>query len=189
MSAAQGGGPPVPPVPRAPAGPLRALLLPVCRAFEGLAMLMLVVATAAILVEVLARGLFNLGLPAVGELARYAGLGLIFLTVPLLLARGEHVRVDMLLQLSRGRLRQALDLLNDLATLAFCVLFLVSCWWFMQRAGRFATPALGLPNLVYYAPAIAGMVLTTLVALDRVLGLLAGRSAPVDPAPPQAPSC
>lgn len=175
--------------PRVPAGPLRALLLPLCRAFEALAMLMVVVATGAILLEVLARGLFNLGLPAAGELARYAGLGVIFLTVPLLLARGEHVRVDMLLQLTRGRLRRLLDGVNELATLAFCVLFMVSCWWFMQRAGRFATPALGMPNLAYYAPAIAGMALTTLVALDRVLGLVSGGSAAADPAAEQAPPC
>ena len=37
---------------RVPAGPLRPLLLPVCRGFEWVAMIMLVVATAAIMVEV-----------------------------------------------------------------------------------------------------------------------------------------
>ena len=166
-----------PAVPTVPAGPLRPWLMPVCRAFELAAMLMLVGATAAIMVEVVARGLFDLGLPGVGEFARWAGLGLIFLTVPLLLARGEHVKVDMLFERSRGTTRRVLAVGNELATLAFCALFLVSCWWFMQRAARFSTPALGLPNLVYYLPAIAGMVLATLVALDRVAGLLLGRSA------------
>ncbi|HEX5388540.1 MAG TPA: TRAP transporter small permease subunit, partial [Burkholderiaceae bacterium] len=73
---------------------------------------------------------------------------------------------------------------NELAVLAFCVLFLVSCWWFMQRAARFSTPALSIPNLWYYMPAIAGMVLTTLVALDRVLGVLKGREAPTEEAHP-----
>ena len=52
-----------------------------------------------IMVEVVARGVFNLGLPWAGELARYAGLGLIFLTVPLLLAQDAHVKVDMFLNL------------------------------------------------------------------------------------------
>lgn len=167
----------VPAAPRVPAGPLRPLLMPVCRVFELVAMVLLVGATAAIMVEVVARGLFDLGLPGVGEFARWAGLGLIFLTVPLLLARDEHVKVDLLFEASRGRMRRVLAVGNELATLAFCVLFLVSCWWFMQRAGRFSTPALGVPNLVYYLPAIAGMVLAALVALDRVAGLLRGRSA------------
>ena len=78
---------------------------------------------------------------------------------------------------ARGATKRVLDVFNELATLAFCVLFLVGCWWFMQRAARFSTPALEIPNLVYYTPAIAGMLLTTLVALDRVLGLISGRTA------------
>jgi TRAP-type C4-dicarboxylate transport system permease small subunit len=68
-------------------------------------------------------------------------------------------------------------LLQELAMLAFCAFFLIACWGFMQRAARFSTPALGIPNLVYYLPAIAGMALTTLVAADRVWGRLRGRGA------------
>ncbi|HVK31933.1 MAG TPA: TRAP transporter small permease subunit [Burkholderiaceae bacterium] len=169
---------------RVPAGPLRPLLLPLTRGFEWVAMAMLVVCTTAIMVEVLARGLFNLGLPGVGEIAKWAGLALIFLAVPLLLARDEHVKVDMLFQLSKGVPRRLLAVFNELATLAFCVFFLVSCWWFMQRAARFSTPALSIPNLWYYMPAIAGMALTTLVAADRVLGILRGRDAGPDEARP-----
>lgn len=171
---------PPPAGPRVPAGPLRPLLVPLCRAFEWAAMALLVACTAAIMVEVFARGLFNLGLPGAGELAKYAGLGLIFLTVPLLLAQDAHVKVDMFFKLAQGRPRRALAVFNELMTLAFCVIFLVSCWWFMQRAARFSTPALAIPNLWYYMPAIAGMVLTTLVALDRVIGVVRGRETVPD---------
>jgi len=146
------------------------------------AMALLVATTAAIMLEVFARGLFHVGLPGAGEIAKYAGLGLIFLTVPLLLARDEHVRVDLLFARTRGLPRRLLALFNELATLAFCALFLVSCWWFMQRAARFSTPALGIPNLLYYAPAIAGMALTTLVAADRVMGLVRRRFAAAEDA-------
>jgi TRAP-type C4-dicarboxylate transport system permease small subunit len=169
---------------RVPAGPLRPLLLPVCRGFEWLAMVMLVVATTAIMVEVVARGFFNAGLPAVGELAKYTGLGVIFLAVPLLLARDGHVKVDMFHRMATGRTHRALAVFNELATFAFCAVFLVSCWWFMQRAARFSTPALNMPNVWYYLPAIAGMALTTLVAADRVLGILRGREAAASEARP-----
>ena len=165
---------------RVPAGPLRPLLMPLCRAFEWAAMALLVGCTAAIMIEVLARGLFDLGLPGAGELAKYAGLGLIFLTVPLLLAQDAHVKVDMFFNMTQGRPRRALAVFNELVTLAFCVIFLVSCWWFMQRAARFSTPALSIPNLWYYMPAIAGMVLTTLIALDRVIGVVRGGLARPD---------
>lgn len=163
-----------------PAGPLRPWLMPVCTWFEWGAMVMVVIATVAIMVEVFARGLFNVGLPGVGEIARYAGLALIFLCVPLLLARDEHVKVDMLLQRFHGMPRRVLDILNELVWLAFCVFFLVSCWWFMQRASRFSTPALSIPNLYYYMPAILGMLLTSLVALDRVLGAVLGRKVSIE---------
>lgn len=173
--------------PAVPAGPLRRWLLPLCRGFERAAMALLVVATTAIMVEILARGFFNVGLPGVGELARYAGLGLIFLAVPLLLAQDAHVKVDLFFLRSRGAARRGLAFFNEVATLAFCVLFLVSCGWFMQRAARFSTPALGIPNLLYYLPAIAGMVLTTLVAADRVVGLVQRRTAPPGDAAPANP--
>lgn len=166
-----------PPAPRVPAGPLRPLLMPLSRAFERAAMQLVVVATGAIMVEVLARGVFSVGLPGVGEVAKWAGLGLIFLGVPLLLARDEHVKIDLLFERTRGPLRQLLAFGNELANALFCLLFLWACWGFMQRAARFSTPALGIPNLVYYLPAIAGMALATLVALDRVAGLAMRRNA------------
>ncbi len=169
---------------RVPAGPLRPLLMPLCKVLEWIAMGLLAVSTGAIMAEVVARGVFQLGLPTMGELARYAGLGVIFLTVPLLLARDAHVKVDMFHRLAKGRVHRALAIFNELVTLAFCIVFLVSCWWFMQRAGRFSTPALNMPNLWYYMPAIAGMVLATLVALDRVLGIFMGRESEAGEARP-----
>ena len=33
-------------------------------------------------------------------------------------------------------------------------MFLYAGWLFMQRAAQFSTPAIGMPNLVYYLPAI-----------------------------------
>jgi TRAP-type C4-dicarboxylate transport system permease small subunit len=163
--------------PVVPAGPLRPLLMPLARGFERAAMALVVLATVAIMIEVIARGVFAVGLPGVGEVAKWAGLGLIFLTVPLLLARDEHVKVDLLFERSRGTPRRMLGLANEIATCLFCLLFLWACWGFMQRASRFSTPALGIPNLVYYLPAIAGMVLAALVAIDRVAGALMGRRA------------
>lgn len=174
-------GPAVTPAaPRVPAGPLRPWLMPLARALELVAMALVVVATGAIMVEVVARGVFQVGLPGVGEVAKWAGLGLIFLGVPLLLARDEHVKVDLLFTLSRGRTRRALAFGNELATCLFCALFLWACWGFMQRAARFSTPALGIPNALYYLPAIVGMALAALIAFDRLAGLLMARSAARD---------
>jgi TRAP-type C4-dicarboxylate transport system permease small subunit len=156
------------------AGPLRRLLFAVCRVAESAAVLMLFAVTTLVMIQVFARELFNDGAPWADELARFCGLGLIFLAVPLLLLKDGHVRVDMFLNLLPRAPRRVADVLNECLTVLFCVLYLASGWFFMQRAGRFSSPALSIPNLVYYMPAAIGMALTLLAAIDRVLAALRG---------------
>lgn len=150
---------------------LRLALVRLAALCEWLAIGLLVAATTLIMMEVFARGLFSVGLPWADELARFSGLGVIFLTVPLLLARDGHVKVDMFFNLLKGAPRRVAAIVNELLIFAFCVMFLVSCYWFMQRAGRFSTPAVGIPNLFYYGPAMVGMVLTTLIAAERIVAV------------------
>jgi TRAP-type C4-dicarboxylate transport system permease small subunit len=136
---------------------------------ERVAMLMLGIVTTLILVQILGRELLQSGVPWADELARLGGLGLIFLTAPLLLARDSHVKVDFFVNLLPRRARHAVLRLVDALTVVFCGLFLVAGWMFLQRAGRFSTPALSLPNLLFYLPAIVGVALLALVAVHRLV--------------------
>lgn len=149
--------------------PLRRALVALCRLAETLAALCLFAVTTLIMIQVFARELFNDGAVWADELARWFGLGLIFLAVPLLLVNNGHVRVDMFLNLLPRLPRRAADIAIEILTLVFCALYLVSGWYFMQRAGRFSTPALSIPNLLYYMPAAVGMALMSLAAIDRVV--------------------
>jgi len=142
------------------------------RAFERLAMLLLVAMTALIVIQVLGRNVFNAGLPWAEELARYCGLGVVYLTVPLLLLHDKHIKVQLLPAWLEGRPKWTLELVNDLLVLAFCLIFLTAGWQFLKRAAQFSTAALAIPNWVYYLPAAIGMVLLTLVAASRVLRLM-----------------
>ena len=149
--------------------PVKRLLDAACRAGEAVAMAMLAVVTAMILLQVVGRELLNDGMPWADEVARLGGLGLIFLTAPLLLARDLHVNVDYFANLLPKPAQRGLRKLVDLLTVVFCALFLVAGWFFLQRAGRFSTPALSLPNLAFYTPAIVGVALLALVAVQRLL--------------------
>jgi TRAP-type C4-dicarboxylate transport system permease small subunit len=153
-----------------------------CRLGEAVAMVMLVAVTGLILLMIVGRELLQSGVPWAEELARLGGLGLIFLAAPLLLARDGHVRVDWFVERLPEAGRRVARRAVDVLTVAFCALFLASGWFFLQRAGRFSTPALSLPNLVFYLPAIVGMALLALVAVHR---LLAPAAPPAD-APPGA---
>lgn len=139
-----------------------------CRALEAVAMLLLGVMTAFLIVQVAARNLFATGLPWAEELARYAGLGVVYLALPLLLRNDQHIKVDLLLLKLRGGAARALHLVNELIVLAFALVFLWGGWLFLQRASRFSTAALGIPNWLYYAPAAVGMLLFAVVAVERV---------------------
>lgn len=144
------------------------LLETACRVGEAVAMVMLSLVTGLILLMIVGRELLQSGLPWADELARLGGLGLIFLTAPLLLARDAHVKVDFFVNRLPDGARRATLRLVDLLTVVFCALFLAAGWLFLQRAGRFSTPALSLPNLLFYLPAIVGTALLALVAVHRL---------------------
>ena len=138
---------------------------------ENVAMAALLAMAGLVVLQVIARDGFHLGLAWADELARYAGLTIVYLTAPLLLLQNKHVLVDILINILPKRLRALVDLVNELLMVLFCVFFLWGGWFFLQRAGRFSTPALGLPNLAYYSPVMVGMVLLFAASLIRFLRL------------------
>jgi TRAP-type C4-dicarboxylate transport system permease small subunit len=147
------------------------------RIFERIAMLLLVAMTALIVIQVVGRNVFNTGLSWAEELARYCGLGVVYLTVPLLLLHDKHIKVELLPARLGGGSKRALELVNELLVLAFCLVFLTAGWMFLKRAAQFSTAAMGIPNWLYYLPAAVGMVLLTLVAASRVVRLGKGSAA------------
>jgi TRAP-type transport system small permease protein len=140
---------------------------------EKIAMAALLAMAVLVVMQVIARDGLHLGLAWADELARYAGLAIVYLTAPLLLLQNKHVLVDILINVFPPRLRAVVDLLNEILMVLFCVLFLWGGWFFLQRAGRFSTPALGLPNLIFYSAAMLGMLLLFAAALVRLWRLVA----------------
>ena len=65
--------------------PFRATVLWLCRMAEWVAIVALIAATGLIMAQIVARELFVAGLSWADELARYAGLTVIFMAVPALL--------------------------------------------------------------------------------------------------------
>jgi len=158
--------------------PFRATIYWLSRMALWVAIVALIAATGLIMLQIVAREIFVAGISWADELARYAGLAVIFLGVPALLVRDEHVKVDMFLNMMPPRTRHFVMITNDLLMVLFCAMFIYAGWLFLQRASRFSTPALGMPNLIWYMPAIIGMLLMLLVAIDRAVAALT--SAPKD---------
>jgi TRAP-type transport system small permease protein len=145
------------------------LLARACALAEHLAIAMLLLTTLFIVMQVAARNFMNAGLPWAEELARYCGLGIVFLSIPRLLLEGRHITVGLVVERLRGLSERVARLLIEALNLAFCGLFLYAGFVFLQRAGKFTTPALSMPNTLFYLPAAVGMALLTAVAAYRLL--------------------
>ncbi|MDF0601259.1 TRAP transporter small permease subunit [Psychromarinibacter sp. C21-152] len=153
---------------------LRGALGAVARAGLWISVLLLVAISALVAGQVVARNVFSLGLPWADELARWFGIALVYLTIPHLLDRGSHIAVEFLPDRLAGKARAAVLAVSDLSVAAFAGISLVAFAGFLDRAARFKTPALGIPNMIFYIPALLGIVLLGLVAILRLAELVRG---------------
>lgn len=149
-------------------------LATICR---NAAICLLALMSTLIMAQVVGRNLFGHGLPWADELSRLCGVALVFLTVPLLALRGEHVAVDMVPQLLPPAGRRLCAIIAELMVFAFSVITLWALWAFLSRAWKFATPTLGIPNWVSYAPAIIGFALLAAITTLRLITLFRGGEA------------
>ncbi len=159
-------------------GSARTALSGVARAGLWISVGLLVLLAALIAGQVLARDLFSLGLPWADELARWSGLSLVYLTIPHLLDRGSHIAVEILPKRLTGRAKSLVVALSELSVAGFAGISLYAFAGFLEGAARFKTPAMGIPNLVFYMPAVVGIALLGLVALLRLARLVAGERTP-----------
>lgn len=154
----------------------RAFLARLSRLGISLGIVLLSLIAVLVVLQVAARNLFDLGLPWADELARFCGIGLVFLATPSLAGRQVMVSVTMLPDAMNKTVRRWMILVSDVATLAFAGMLLWSYAAFLPRAGKFLTPAMGVPNWFYYSLALSGSLLLTAIAITRILDALAGRN-------------
>jgi TRAP-type transport system small permease protein len=146
-----------------------AALLRISRALMAIAIALLALMAILVVLQVVARNGFDLGLPWADELARFSSISLVYLSMPLLALRGQHVAVDMLPQLLGGRSKVVLAAIAEIGTAVFCITTLFGMHAYLIRAGKFSTQALGLSNWLFYAPSVVGVALFGLVSLLRLV--------------------
>ena len=101
-------------------GPLDAALAKLCHLGEAIAMVLVALVTLLVVAQVVAREIFVVGLAWADEASRWAGLGVIFLVVPLIALHGGHVRVDMFINLLPEGARRVVQGLNEWLGVLFC---------------------------------------------------------------------
>ena len=130
---------------------------------EAIAIAMLLAATGLIRIQIVARELFNVGLPW-GRAPRYAGLGMTSSSCRCC-CRRACMFASTTFSVSLTPLRAASSNWRTRSPRSRSAAVSWASYWFMQRAGRFSTPAIGNPTWCTTCPRWWGMALTLLVAV------------------------
>jgi TRAP-type C4-dicarboxylate transport system permease small subunit len=155
---------------------------------EGLAAaaaLILGATAAAVTIDVFARNVGLGAFPWVLEASEYALPLATFLAAPWLLAKNEHVRLDMLLHALPSRAARALDGASNLLGLAICavlVVYGVRTILDSAQQGAMIVKSLVFPEWWIYAPVPLSFALLAFEFLRR----LAAREAPAVGSGPRA---
>ncbi len=129
------------------------------RLFEQLSMACLVSFSVLVFVQMAARNLFNLGIAEAEELSRSLDISMVFLVIPILMRKGQHITVDLFLWGIPAGLDKAMKLLAAAISIGFSALFLYSGYLYMARHWSVPSPVLKMPNIVFFGPALIGMAL------------------------------
>ena len=154
----------------APAPP-RALDL-ITRGLFALATGLLLLIVALIIAQVAARNLWNTGLPRAEELSRLAGVLAVYCTAPLLALNGQHVAVDVFTNMMPRVSKLVCFVLAELSMLIFAALTIWGGWFYLERAWKFRTPALGLQNIWLFAPVLLCFAFLIIIAAWRIFAVL-----------------
>lgn len=153
-------------------GPVERLIHRLLQLEQALIETMVVAMALLICAEVICRNVFSFSLMFTDELAGYLLVGLVFLGMPVALAKGALFRVELLLNRMPARGRAWLELVFNLMSLAFTAILLVQLWRFVmdswQRGVR-APTVLATPLYLPQALMVVGTASLLLVLALHVL--------------------
>ena len=124
-----------------------------------------------------ARNLLNLGIAEFEEASRSLDISMVFLVIPILMREGQHIVVDLFLRGLPARVDRALKLLSSAICIVFALLFLYSGYLYMARHWSVPSPVLKLPNIVFFGPALIGMLLFLINCIAVFILILRRRNA------------
>jgi len=135
--------------------------------------------SAVIFAQILLRNLLSIGFPWADELSRFLHITLIFLTVPILYRERIIFKIDIFVERLPASAQNVVGAFTSLACVAFSLAFLFSFIEFMRVSWDVPSPALQMPNLLFFFGAFLGILMFLLTSLEKLiydLGKRAGES-------------
>lgn len=122
-----------------------------------------------ILLTIVLRNFFDVGLVWVFEAAGFLMVTLVFLGIPKNLVRNEDITVDFVTSRLGRHARTGLWLLGRFIILGVSVVFVTYLIEHSARFGRLATPTLEIPHRLFYFSVLAGPLLAVFVTCWHLL--------------------
>ena len=138
---------------------------------------MLATASLILFANVVARYVFNWGVPWVEELVRYEIVWMVFIGGSVAARKGIHIGVDILLNFSPPAFRRPLAVTINAISFAFCLFLLVTGGDFVAQTKMFGqvTPALQVPMWAVQTAIPLGGGLMAVRFLQRMIASWRGK--------------
>ncbi|AEG91495.1 TRAP transporter small permease [Ramlibacter tataouinensis] len=160
-------------------------LLSAAETVAALFLLLIALLTAG---NVLLRDVFSVQIPDWYDGSRMLQGIALFWGLALATCYGSHICVDIVWEHLRPRGRRALDVAATAVTLAFLAPLAWMVWVKVGSTGTQGTMDLRLPLVNFYAVAAVGMTVAAVLAAVRLVLLLRGREALLEPPALDAPA-
>jgi TRAP-type C4-dicarboxylate transport system permease small subunit len=153
-------------------GPLRSALRMVGVAEASIGALLVLLILTMVIVQVTIRFLPSGGWVWTGEIAKFGLVWLAFIMAGHLLAKDQHISLDVIDHVLPERGRRIVRRLSHAIVGVICAVFAYEGLELVSSMGTTKSPAAGIPMSLFYVLPLAGFVLTLVRA---VLGLLLRR--------------
>lgn len=142
--------------------------------YELLGIIFLLMLFLSVLVQIIMRNIFNSGSIQLEELARFSLVSLVFLMIPVLTWRGQHIIVDIVILYLPERLKRWFSAISQLLVMVFGLYVLNAIVTIMEFNWNVRTPALAMPNVVFYIPITLGVLAMCIFSLAGAIITLRG---------------
>lgn len=136
--------------------------------YQAFSFVFLLMLFASVLIQVIMRNIFHLGSIHLEELARISLVSMVFLMIPSLFFEGKHIIVDIVIIYLPKAFCRWLKVGTDVLVVLFGIYILNAITKIMERNWNVKTPALAIPNAIFYIPITLGILGMCIFALNDI---------------------
>jgi TRAP-type C4-dicarboxylate transport system permease small subunit len=144
---------------------------------EDLSIVLLVILFLSVFAQIIMRNFFSTGSVILEELARLCLVSLVFMMIPVLFLDKQQIIVDILIARVSPKIRRVMELIVHFLSSALTVFLLVAISQVMKRNWNVRTPAIRMPNIIFYIPIVLGLVCTLGACVYHFVVILANKEA------------